>query len=83
MCQVSGLSQSRIWPLGWGMRWVGGSPWRRCQHEVAVPDAGLGFAVLLREDACAGRERSLCQEFLGSFQDVQLPLLPLWPFLDK
>lgn len=48
-----------------------------------MPAAGPGLAMLLWEDACAGRERSLCQEFLGSFQDAQLPSLPLRPFLDK
>lgn len=79
MCRASGLSQSRMWPLGLGDVMGGGSPWWQCRHEVAV----LELAVLLREDACASRERSLCQEFLGSFQDMQLPLLPLWPFLDK
>lgn len=24
--QASGLYWGKIWPLGWGMRWVGGSP---------------------------------------------------------
>lgn len=48
-----------------------------------MPAAGPGLAMLPREDACAGGERSLCQEFLGSFQDTQLSSLPLRPFLDK
>lgn len=68
--------------LGDGMG--GGSPWRRCQRG-----AGEGGLCQMwgqgspREDACAGRERCLCREFLGSFHHAQLPSPPLRPSLDK